>query len=65
MSFLCSEKDVQKACKKVVKDVLKKGLDELETCKAYLWLVSSFSLAAEMNWRRAKPMVGVLLLACC
>jgi len=31
------DKVPQKACKKLVKDVLKKGLDELETSKAYDW----------------------------
>jgi len=32
-----SDKDVQKACKKVVKDVLKKGKNAEDTCKAYDW----------------------------
>merc|ERR1719261_1970390 len=34
---ISSDKDVQKACKKVVKDVLKKGKDELAMCKLYDW----------------------------
>ena len=34
---ISSVKNVQKACKKVVKDVLKKDLDALDSCKAYDW----------------------------
>ena len=32
-----TDKQVQKACKKVVKDVLKNGQDRIDTCKAYDW----------------------------
>merc|ERR1712130_619058 len=35
--IISSDKDVQKACKKVVKDVLKKGKDKLDSCKIYGW----------------------------
>merc|ERR1719261_2054519 len=34
---ISSDKDVQKACKKVVKDVLKKNKDPLAMCKLYDW----------------------------
>ena len=35
--IISSDKTVQKACKKVVKDVLKKGKDKLDSCKVYGW----------------------------
>ena len=38
---ISSVKDVQKACKKTVKDVLKKGKDRLASCKTYGWCPDS------------------------
>ena len=38
---ISNDKDVQKACKKVVKDVLKKGKNPVETCKDYGWCEES------------------------